>query len=98
MKDFARGFYRTKAWQNVREYVMSRDARLCQDCLKHGRITTAEEVHHIIPLDKVNIKDPEIALNPDNLVSLCRECHKIRHGAHERRYAVDDFGRVTTAR
>lgn len=94
MKEFAKGFYRTKAWQSVRNFVMSRDGRLCQDCLAKGKITAAEEVHHIIELTPDNINDPSVALNPDNLVSLCRECHKLRHGAHERRYTVDEFGRV----
>ena len=96
MKDYAKGFYRTKQWQSVRDFVMSRDARLCQDCLKQGRITMAEEVHHVIPITKDNIKDPEITLNPDNLISLCRECHKLRHGAHDRRYKVDELGRVVS--
>ena len=91
MKDYAKGFYRTKQWQSVRDFVMSRDARLCQDCLKEGRITMA-----VIPITKDNIKDPEITLNPDNLISLCRECHKLRHGAHERRYKVDAAGRVVS--
>lgn len=75
---------------------MARDAWLCQDCLKRGRYTPAEEVHHIRELTPDNINDPSITLNPDNLVSLCRECHKQRHGARERRYKVDEFGRVTT--
>ena len=75
---------------------MARDAWLCQDCLKRGRYTPAEEVHHIRELTPDNINDPEVTLNPGNLVSLCRECHKQRHGAHERRYKVDEFGRVTT--
>lgn len=96
MRDFAKSFYRTSAWKNVREFVMSRDGRLCQDCLKKGQYTPAEEVHHIVELTPDNISDPGVALNPDNLVSLCRECHKIRHGAHERRFEVDEFGRVKT--
>lgn len=96
MKPFARKFYKGKAWQSVRDYVMSRDARLCQDCLKKGKITTAEEVHHIVEITPDNINDPDITLNPDNLVSLCKECHAARHGARQRRYKVDEFGRVTT--
>lgn len=94
MKPYAKGFYKSKAWQSVREFVMSRDARLCQDCLKKGKITTAEEVHHIVEITHDNITDPSITLNPDNLVSLCRECHAARHGARPRRYKVDEFGRV----
>lgn len=94
MAKSTKGFYKTKVWQDTREYIMSRDARLCQDCLKKGRITTAEEVHHIIELTPENMTDPDIALNENNLISLCRECHKARHGARKRRYKVDEWGRV----
>lgn len=95
MKKFAAELYKSKNWQNVRDFVMSRDARLCQDCLKKGRVTIAEEVHHIIPVTAENVNDPNITLNPDNLVSLCRECHAARHGKRQRRYKVDEMGRVT---
>lgn len=97
MKDWAKSFYKSKAWQAVRENVMQRDARLCVDCLAEGRYTAAEEVHHIEELTPENIKDPAVALNMSNLVSLCRECHKKRHGARANRYKVDEFGRVTIA-
>jgi 5-methylcytosine-specific restriction endonuclease McrA len=95
MKDFAKSFYKSKAWQAVREAAMKRDARLCVDCLAEGRYTPAEEVHHIEELTPENIHDPSVTLNMSNLVSLCRECHKKRHGARTHRYEVDEFGRVT---
>ena len=95
MKDWAESFYKSKRWQAVREYCMTRDKRLCVDCLKKGRYTPAEEVHHVVELTPINITDASVSLNPDNLVCLCRECHRTRHGAHDRRYTVDEFGRVT---
>lgn len=94
MKYWAKKFYKSVAWQGCRESVMQRDHRLCVDCMKKGLVVPAEEVHHIIELNPKNIWDPDISLNPDNLVSLCRECHKRRHGARERRYEVDELGRV----
>ena len=51
MKDFARTFYRSKQWQAAREEAIRRDQYLCQDCLKKGRITPAEEVHHITEVE-----------------------------------------------
>ena len=95
MQPWAASFYKSKAWQSVRAYVWSRDSGLCQDCLKQGRYTSAEIVHHIRELTPQNITDPAVALNTDNLVALCRECHAIRHGARDRRYKIDDFGHVT---
>lgn len=94
MRDFSRGFYRTKQWQAAREAAMQRDGRLCVDCLKKGIYTPAEEVHHVIPLTPQNISDPAITTGLDNLVSLCRECHKHRHKPEPERYRVDEYGRV----
>lgn len=94
-QDYAKEFYRSKAWQKCRSFVFNRDCGLCQDCEKKGLMVPAEEVHHIIPITPENITDPSITLNPDNLVSLCRECHKARHGAHElQRYKVLPNGEV----
>ena len=94
MQDWAESFYKSKAWQAVRDTAIRRDNFLCVDCLAAGKITPAEEVHHIVPLTPQNITDPAVTLSLDNLVSLCRECHRARHGARVRRYIVDEFGRV----
>ena len=101
-KEFTQNFYGKLAWKEVRDYVMKRDAYLCQDCLTKGMYTPAEEVHHIVWLTPDNINDPNITLNPNNLISLCKECHHERHNKGEhlgkkrnRRYKVDEFGRVT---
>ena len=90
MRKFARAFYKSQAWKHTREMIMQRDHRLCVDCMLHGYITPAEEVHHIIELTPENISDMSIALGEENLVSLCRECHKKRHGSAKHR--VDEFG------
>lgn len=74
---FAKSFYNSKEWEITREYILKRDKYLCR-C---GRPAT--EVHHIIHLSPQNIGDVSITMNPDNLVSLCRECHFEEHrGEH----------------
>jgi 5-methylcytosine-specific restriction endonuclease McrA len=73
-RKFSRLFYNSKEWKAVRQYVLMRDRFLCQKC---G--APAEEVHHIIHLTPENIWDPKIALNPENLVSLCRDDHFAEH-------------------
>lgn len=95
MQPWAESFYKSTMWQSCRDSVIRRDAFLCVDCLKSGRYNTAEIVHHVLPITPGNIDNPNITLNPENLVSLCRECHALRHGARQRRYTVDEFGRVT---
>lgn len=83
--------YNSRQWKIKRLDVLSRDRFECQDCKKRlkdasaegirltgddARIRPAVEVHHIKEL-----KDyPELAFNDDNLISLCTQCHNLRHG------------------
>ena len=73
-KPWAKKFYRSKEWQVTREYILKRDNYLCQRCGE-----PAEEIHHIIRLTPQNITDPKVTMNPDNLISLCKNCHFEEH-------------------
>lgn len=73
-RDFSREFYHSKVWKETRTYILKRDNYLCRHCDK-----PAKEVHHIIHLSPKNINDPNITVNPDNLISLCRDCHFKEH-------------------
>lgn len=75
-QEFAKAFYNSKLWQQCREQILKRDRYLCQT---RGCHNIAEEVHHIRKLTPSNINDPSVSLNPDNLTSLCGDCHKARH-------------------
>lgn len=84
-------FYWSRKWKRKRDEILRRDHYECQECIKrikqaaengevlHGydaRIHRAVCVHHIKEL-----KDyPELALDDDNLVSLCHKCHDRIHG------------------
>lgn len=87
----AKKFYDSKAWQTKRIEILKRDRFECQDCRariqkavaegkwlpeKEKKIARAEQVHHIQELKE----HPELALDNDNLISLCVRCHNIRHG------------------
>lgn len=78
-REFSKAFYKSKAWKKLREYIFSRDNGLCQDCLKDGKITPGEEVHHIEFLTPTNINNPDITLGENNLILLCKSCHHNRH-------------------
>lgn len=73
-RQFAKAFYKSKEWQNVRAAALLRDAYLCVMC---GQ--PAEEVHHIKHINKRNVMDPSVTLNLDNLACLCRACHMKEH-------------------
>lgn len=71
----AKAFYKSWAWKKCRELILKRDNYLCQMCLKNGLITAAKIVHHII-----HLKDnPLLALEEDNLTSVCNTCHERLH-------------------
>ena len=94
-KDFSRKLYSSKAWKDCRKEVLRRDLYTCAYC--YGR---ASEVHHVIELTPENINDISIALNPDNLISVCHDCHaKITLGGGDIRegYVFDDNGNVVPA-
>lgn len=73
-RQFSEKFYKSKEWEQVRKYVLMRDRYCCKHC---GR--PAQEVHHIIHLSPENIWDVKVTLNPDNLISLCKDCHFAQH-------------------
>lgn len=91
-REFAKSFYNSKEWQMTRDHVLMRDHYLCVRC---GRPAT--EVHHIVHLSPANIGDPKITMNPNNLISVCRDCHFNEHkldklhGAQAKREAKDEY-------
>jgi 5-methylcytosine-specific restriction protein A len=74
-RDFARSFYKSKAWIRCRDAYYVSQHGICQRCHGAGLI-----VHHIIELTPENINDPSVTLNWDNLELLCLECHNMEHG------------------
>ena len=57
-----------RAWRQIRDRHLKQHP-LCEMCLKAGRYTTAQEVHHIVPLSRGGTHDSS------NLMSLCKPCH-----------------------
>ena len=59
------------AWNKVAANYRAKHP-LCQPCMADGRTTAAKDVHHIV---KVSDR-PELVYDEDNLLSVCRACHK----------------------
>lgn len=78
-KEFAKKFYHSDKWIKCRNaYISERvsvDGGLCEIC----REVPGIELHHKIVLNPANINDPEITLNHNNLVWLCKDCHFKQH-------------------
>lgn len=94
MKPYAERFYSSTAWQQVRNAYRKSQRNLCEVCLANGIIKSCEIVHHKVELTPDNISDPMVSLNWNNLQCVCRDCHARLHGKADRRYMIDDCGRV----
>lgn len=94
MQEFAERLYKSKQWQRTREAYLKQAGGLCEVCLKKGLIRPGEIVHHIVHLTPENIENPEVTLAFANLQLLCREHHAEAHDRRERRYTIDECGRV----
>ena len=57
-----------RLWRRIRDSFMASHP-LCEQCSAEGRVTPAEEVHHIVPLANGGTHDPA------NLMALCKACH-----------------------
>ena len=78
--DYARAFYKSRAWQLCRaSYIAKRqsvDGGMCERCHRQpGYI-----VHHKVHITPANISNPDVTLNHDNLQYLCKACHDEVHG------------------
>ena len=93
MQAWAETFYKSKTWQRCRNAYAKSKGGLCEACLKRGMFTPGVIVHHKIHLTPDNINNPDIALNADNLMLLCRDCHALIHKP-QKRFKIDEMGRV----
>lgn len=77
-------FYKGKDFRRVKAEVLKEQKNECQECLRKGKITIADTVHHV----QFVRKHPRLALDKEyiykdkkykNLIAVCRECHNKLH-------------------
>jgi 5-methylcytosine-specific restriction protein A len=56
-------------WQRLRVAFLASHP-YCNECARHGRVTLAQDVDHIVPLAQGGA-----VLDESNLQALCRACH-----------------------
>jgi len=61
-------------WVKLRNNHIAKNP-LCAHHLKRRQVVEAKDVDHIIPFKSL---DDPLRLDPDNLESLCRKCHRIK--------------------
>lgn len=72
--------YASSRWRKLRlAHLMGHP--LCEMCQREGRTVPAIDVHHITSF--MSTDDPlrrlQLAYDPGNLMSLCKECHQKLH-------------------
>lgn len=90
-KEQRRSFYNSQDWRDKREYIKERDRYECQECKRQGKVSLdiyepnkngrkkiKLVVHHIKELEF----NPELALEDENLETLCVDCHNKIHDRH----------------
>lgn len=77
-----REFYNNTKWRKLRIEFLKLHP-LCEQCLREGRVTSADQVHH--KRSPFNYKEKtinwDLGLDPDNLESICGYHHGIEHTA-----------------
>lgn len=78
-------FYKTQDWIDLQREVMQDNHYECRECLKQGKYTRADCIHHVNEVRNV----PKLALSryyidkdgnkQENLVPLCNMHHNIIH-------------------
>lgn len=73
-------YYDSDSWRRLRNSYI-REHVICEECIKHGHVTPAEHVHHIVPFmsEHNEIARWNTFLNPNNLRALCKHCHYAYH-------------------
>lgn len=95
MKEYAKSFYKSKAWQRARTQVIQRANGLCERCLASGQYKPGVIVHHKEYITPANINNPNITLNLNNLELVCEDCHNKEHKAKPNdRYIFDSNGNL----
>lgn len=93
-QEFAKAFYKSAGWRKCRAAFIAKrmkvDGGLCQMCRQdQGYI-----VHHAIWLTPDNIGNPDVALNENNFIFVCHNCHNKIETGDENLYFFDDSGQI----
>lgn len=78
-KETRAAFYNSTTWKDKRQEILERDNFECLMCVAEGKVTT--QAHSVLEIDHIEeLKDrPDLAMDNDNLRTLCKDHHNKRH-------------------
>ena len=70
----------SKRWKQLRQWKLEQNP-LCELCEREGKVVSAIDVHHKVPVESARTPDEmeRLAFDPNNLQSLCINCHAKVH-------------------
>lgn len=76
-------FYKSPQWRTLRQSLVIERGAKCEMCGRSFALNPSELVgHHKIELTPENITNPDVALNPSNVMIICSDCHNKIHGRY----------------
>lgn len=95
LKEYAKKFYKSKAWKRARKQVIAETDGLCERCRAKGLDEPGYIAHHKKHITPENINDKNITLNINNLEYVCKKCHNKEHKVKGNdRYRFDSNGNL----
>ena len=79
-------FYTSPIWRRKQAEILKRDHYECSRCREKGLVVPANTVHH----KKYLRRHPNIALDDDNLESICERCHYDEHHRKKARFMNEE--------
>lgn len=82
MRELRKKAYQNPQWRKLRD-VYIKEHPLCEMCLKEGKVTPAEDIHHKISPFKGGAVNQSLLLDYNNLQSLCKVHHQLVHNSKQ---------------
>ena len=73
-EDKVHSFYVCSEWLHLRKKILKENKYQCRLCKQNGKYTRANHVHHVKYLREY----PELALDENNLMPVCKDCHETK--------------------
>lgn len=82
MRKLRQKAYQNKHWRKMRDTYL-KEHPICEECLKKGIVTPAEDVHHIKSPFRGGEVNYNMLLDYHNLESVCKDCHGEIHAQQQ---------------